>query len=493
MGVGSSGGRVERTVGERSVRADEERGLPVLRLTALTPRGVDFCEVKGSAWAWEAVAPFLVSEGDFLVSRTNGSRTRVGRGALVGCVPAPTAFPGTMIRVRVHPELMSAAYLAHVWESPVVRQFLEENAVRTVTGIHTVGQEVLRGIRFPLPPLAEQHRIVERLEKHLSRLEVGRRAVERVIERAPELRGAIRHTATSGDHPSAGGCDGWRRGALRDVLERVEAGRSIRCDPRPAGDAEWGMIKASAMTYGEFRADEQKAVPSRTKVDPRHEIKRNDILVSRANTAAHVGATVLVGDCRQRLLLSDKSLRLVPLAGVDRQWLVQVLSSPGVREQISSRATGTISSMRNISQRNLMDIRILIPPAREQSGIGKSIRAQLERIDRLAEQLAASLDRSDRLRESLLQAAFAGRLVSQDPTDEPAGIPLARLRAEREARECSSRPPPVLAEQHAPGCPWRPPLPFNWSSSCDRRVHAAGKRSGQSCVWCVVEVFLRSS
>jgi len=72
---------------------------------------------------------------------------------------------------------------------------------------------------------------------------------------------------------------------------------------------------------GEFRPGENKAVSAGRNVDPRHEIRSGDVLVSRANTEAYVGAPALVRHTRPRLLLSDKSLRLKVADGVDREWL----------------------------------------------------------------------------------------------------------------------------------------------------------------------------
>ncbi|TFV54440.1 hypothetical protein E4P41_18885 [Geodermatophilus sp. DF01-2] len=64
------------------------------------------------------------------------------------------------------------------------------------------------------------------------------------------------------------------------------------------------------------------------RVDPRFEIAPGDVLVSRANTTAYVGAPVLVRATPQRRLLSDKSLRLAPRSDVNREWLVTELSAP---------------------------------------------------------------------------------------------------------------------------------------------------------------------
>ena len=174
---------------------------------------------------------------------------------------------------------------------------------------------------------------------------------------------------------------GWARTTIGDLLLAIEAGKSFRCEARPARPEEWGVIKVSAMTWGEFRETENKAVQPNAEIDPANEVKPGDILLSRANTEAYVGASVLVGECRPRLLLSDKSLRLVPSSLVDRRWFAYLLSSPGVRREISRRATGTKDSMRNISQASLREIRVLVPPIAEQRRIVAALEDHLSRLD----------------------------------------------------------------------------------------------------------------
>jgi type I restriction enzyme S subunit len=173
----------------------------------------------------------------------------------------------------------------------------------------------------------------------------------------------------------------WVWATLRDVVVGVDAGKSFTCEPRRARDDEWGVVKVSAMTWGEFRETENKAVPAHRSVDPRHEIRPGDILVSRANTEAYVGAPVLVGACRPKLLLSDKSLRIQPSSSIDRRWLLHVLSSPQVRWEISARATGQQESMRNISQQALLDVPVAIPPLAEQLRIVATLEDHLSRLE----------------------------------------------------------------------------------------------------------------
>ncbi|MFF0072160.1 restriction endonuclease subunit S [Streptomyces sp. NPDC005494] len=316
-----------------------------------------------------------------------------------------------------------------------------------------ISQTILKAWSVPIPPLAEQHRIVEALEGHLSRLDAAASNVARCELRIPKLEGAIRGRFTGSLSESVELPDGWRWGNLEDVLARIEAGKSFRCEPRPARDQEWGVIKVSAMTWGEFRVSEQKAVPVGKEFDRRHEIKEGDILVSRANTADYVGAPVIVKQTRPRLLLSDKSLRLVPAPGVNKAWLITALASPYVRQQISARATGTKDSMRNISQRELAAVRIPIPPAAEQRHIADQVDAHLLASGRFSAEMRQVKARSKKLRASLLDSAFSGALVPQDPADEPAVALLARIQADRAAHpkaKRARRTPAVAPKAKAP-------------------------------------------
>ncbi len=194
----------------------------------------------------------------------------------------------------------------------------------------------------------------------------------------------------------------WKDVALGDVIERIEAGRSFGSSNRPALEGEWGIIKVSAMTYGHFRAGENKAVPTGVPYSPQFEIRPGDLLISRANTRDYVGASVLVGDCPPRLLLSDKSLRLHPKPGVNARWLWYALSAPASRDYLSNASTGTKSGMRNISQQALRDLPLAVPAIDEQRRIVEILEDHLSRIDSAEAGLTTAQRRLKALHKSVL-------------------------------------------------------------------------------------------
>jgi type I restriction enzyme S subunit len=265
-----------------------------------------------------------------------------------------------------------------------------------------IGQGVLKAWPIALPRLDEQRRIVDLLEDHLSRLDAASGELNSVRARLAGLLRAARHSASTG---------GVRETVpLASLVSRIEAGRSFGSAASAAGDGEWGIVKVSAMTWGAFNETENKVVLDPSRVDERFEIRPGDLLVSRANTSAYVGATVLVGSCRPRLLLSDKSLRLVPHEGVDPRYLRAVLQAPAARSQMSDLATGTKDSMRNISQAALLSIQLPKATPVQQAEVVRKVAIVEEQVGRLRVEVERAQARHMGLRRSLLDAAFAGKL-----------------------------------------------------------------------------------
>lgn len=333
----------------------------------------------------------------------------------VGLVPFETTLNQDMKGIAPYPGV-DPRWLLYTVQSQV--GVILGTCRKDGTTVASLDTTKFQALPIPVPPPAEQHRIVETLEDHLSRLDAAEQYLQSVVSMLRNM-----------DRSALDQCFGRREIVLANLIEGISAGKSFGGANTAARDDEWGIIKVSAMTWGEFLPSENKAVPA-DRVDPRFEIHEGDLLVSRANTADYVGASVLVGQVRPKLLLSDKSLRIIPRPGVHASWLWRALQAPSARRQMSDLATGTKDSMRNISQESLR--RILLPKAddAEQSEAIQSYGDVAGAIRRMRAEVAVLQSRSAALRRSLLSAAFNGQLVDQDPNDEPATVALERLRAE---------------------------------------------------------------
>ncbi|MDQ3364051.1 MAG: restriction endonuclease subunit S [Myxococcota bacterium] len=173
-------------------------GSPVLRLTALRAGRVDLSARKLGNWTLAEAARFYVQRGDFLVARGNGSLDLVGRGGIVEDEPDGVAYPDTLIRLRMKPDLVAARYLRWAWESPAVRTQIE-TAAHTTAGIHKVSQGDLSAIRIQVPSIPEQLEVVKRLDAALASTAALIEVVRRVTERVNDLERSARAKAFRGE------------------------------------------------------------------------------------------------------------------------------------------------------------------------------------------------------------------------------------------------------------------------------------------------------
>jgi len=180
----------------RSVK-DRVDGFPVLRLTALKDGRIDLAEYKHGDWSREGALQFIVRPGDFLLSRGNGSKHLVGRGGVVPAHQDEIAFPDTMVRLRIDPQMMHTSFFSLLWESRLVRSQIE-SAARTIAGIYKINQGHIKGFQVPVPSLNEQEAITGLLEEKLSVVEELERDLVMRLAASETLRQSILKKAFSG-------------------------------------------------------------------------------------------------------------------------------------------------------------------------------------------------------------------------------------------------------------------------------------------------------
>jgi type I restriction enzyme S subunit len=152
-----------------SRKPDEaHNGIPILRISAGTVRrdGVVAEEEHKliSGIDQEARLQYGLRSGDLLACRFNGNKAFVGRLTIfknyLGLQPI---YPDKLIRVRVSPKLVTPEFLRLAGDTDLVRTEVEA-ACATTVGNWGISASNLKDIRFPLPPLAEQHRIVAKVD-----------------------------------------------------------------------------------------------------------------------------------------------------------------------------------------------------------------------------------------------------------------------------------------------------------------------------------------
>ncbi len=462
---------------------------PYLRVANVYEDRIDLSSVLQMNFTPEEFQTYRLQYGDILLNEGQ-SLELVGRPAIYHDELPGACFQNTLVRFRPAEGVLSP-YAFMVFRHFLHSKRFQKIARWTVNIAH-LGAERFAELAFPVAPTAEQRRIVAKMEELFSDLDAGVAALRRVKANLKRYRAAVLKSAIEGRltaewraknppkesspqllqrilkerrkrwegdqlaaYAKAGKSpppkwkekyeepqgpdetalpalpEGWCWAMVGQLLYGIEAGKSFECLPRQAREDEWGVIKVSAMTWGQFVESENKAVPANRQFTPGSEIRPGDILLSRSNTVELVGATVIVRHCRPRLLLSDKSMRLLVSGLVDRVWFQKVLSSFTARRQMSAVATGTSDSMRNVSQEKVHAVLIPLAPLDEQPIIVAEVERRLSISEEVESQVKANLKRSSRLRQSILKRAFEGKLVPQDPKDEPAAKLLERIAAQR--------------------------------------------------------------
>ena len=269
------------------------------------------------------------------------------------------------------------------------------------------------GYSFPLPPLAEQQRIVAKIEELFSEIDAGIGEVETALQRLKIYRQAVlNHFLNNPD---------WERVKLGKFITSIVAGKSFKCEERPPVDSEVGVLKVSAVSWGEYNERESKTCVDADRVIDNYLVNPGDFLFSRANTIELVGACVIVNNVSMPLMLSDKTLRInFDRNQVSQRFVLHYLRSRTGRSEIERQSSGNQESMRNIGQERIRQITIAIPQdLATQTQIVQEIEARLLEADALEKTLRTELQRAERLRQSVLKQAFAGQLLK---TDVPASL-----------------------------------------------------------------------
>jgi type I restriction enzyme S subunit len=172
-------------------------GVPALRLDAMLPSGFDYSARRYIPISDLQAQRLAIAEGDFFVSRANGSLHLVGRAVLANSPPEQIVFPDTMIRYRTLGDPDVRTWLSTIWPSHLVRRQLETRA-KTTAGIYKVSQEDIGSVALPLPPLAEQEVAASSVAERMSCSSNLEDQERHVLRQCVALRQTVLKSAFSG-------------------------------------------------------------------------------------------------------------------------------------------------------------------------------------------------------------------------------------------------------------------------------------------------------
>ncbi len=261
--------------------------------------------------------------------------------------------------------------------------------------------ELVRGVKIPLPPLAEQRRIAEVLDRAEALRAKRRAALAHLDTLTQSLFLDLFGDPVANDR-------NWPINSVGDFVAGFESGKSIVADDEDDTTSPYRVLKVSAVTSLDYRPEQSKALPPDYEPPASHIVRAGDLLFSRANTAELIGATAYVFKTPPNLLLPDKLWRFVwhqePRA--DPHFVRYLFRQPKFRREVAQRASGTSGSMKNISQDKVLTIRTGLPPLDLQREFARRVSA----VEKLKAAQRAALAELDALFATLQHRAFRGEL-----------------------------------------------------------------------------------
>jgi type I restriction enzyme S subunit len=464
------------------------RGVPHLRPMNVTATGnIDLSNLKYVEI--EAGYDFL-TVGDVLFNNTN-SPELVGKTAYIR-QDTNWAYSNHMTRLRFFSNTIVPAFIAYYLHSLFLDGYFKLHCTSHVNQASINPTFLAQQVQLPLPPLAEQHRIVAAIEERLSQIDDGVTMLQRTQRRLKRYRDVILQSAYEGKLVDQNPADEPASILLQRILDerrarweaeqvaRMEAqGRMILDDgwkddyqePAPPDIEElpelpegwvWATLQTIAKIKGGITKSANRITTSATRSIPylrvanvqrgfldlgdvrsieatEEEIqqlclKRGDVLFNEGGDRDKLGRGWVWNDelpeCihqnhvfRARLYLQDVQPKFI-------SWYGNTVGMNYFFEK--GKQTTNLAS---INMTKLGSLPIPLPPLAEQQRIISETEREFSIVEHIEATIEIALKRIQRLRQVVLKQAFDGKLVPQNPEDEPASRLLQRIREERARRE----------------------------------------------------------
>jgi len=296
--------------------------------------------------------------------------------------------------------VINRAYLAYfLRSSQIVSQITAKTAGSRMP---RADMDFVLNLELPLPPIDEQHRIVDILSRAEGIVRLRREAQKKAEEIIPAL-----FLDMFGD--PATNPKGWNRHALGELVNSIDSGQSPKCIDRAKQPDEWGVLRLSSLLNSKYNEEEHKTLPPDITPNRKVEVRVGDILISRKNTYELVGTCTYVESTAGQMLLPDLIFRLniSNRNFLNPIYLWGLLTSSVKREQIRTLASGSAGSMPNISKQRLKTLQIETPPIEIQNRFSSSV----ELIRSIESQQAAAMEKAVSTFDALLEQTFKETIV----------------------------------------------------------------------------------
>ena len=196
----------------------------------------------------------------------------------------------------------------------------------------------------------------------------------------------------------------WVNLRLKDIIAKLESGVSVNASDEPVEGGNIGVLKTSCVGKDKFLPQQNKSVWS-TEIDrvcvP---VRAGRIIISRMNTPQLVGASAYIPKDYPNLFLPDRLWQTVFFANakLNPKWLSFLIGCSAFRFLLSTLATGTSPSMKNLGQEKLLNIELPFPSLPEQIAIATYLDTKTAQIDLKIDLLSQKAVQYGKLKQSII-------------------------------------------------------------------------------------------
>ncbi|MCZ8880531.1 restriction endonuclease subunit S [Escherichia albertii] len=375
----------------------------------------------------------IASAGDILLS----VRAPVGPTNLAN---QSTAIGRGLAAISAYHGLMESRYLLYFFRC--IEPWLSTQG--TGSTFKAISGQFIRDLQSPVPPLAEQKVIAEKLDTLLAQVESTKAHLEQIPQILKRFRQAVLGVAVNGKLTEK-----WRNFEpqhsvfkklnFESILTELRNGLSSKPNESGVGHP---ILRISSVRAGHVDQNDIRFLECSESELNRHKLQDGDLLFTRYN-----GSLEFVGVCgllkklqHQNLLYPDKLIRARLTKDALPEYIEIFFSSPSARNAMMN-CVKTTSGQKGISGKDIKSQVVLLPPVKEQAEIVRRVEQLFAYADTIEKQVNNALARVNNLTQSILAKAFRGELTAQWRAENPelisgensAAALLEKIKAERAA------------------------------------------------------------
>ena len=265
----------------------------------------------------------------------------------------------------------------------------------------------LKNALIPFPPIDEQHRIIELLEDHLSRLDAALADVKQAKVKAAQFRRSLLQAAFTGNLglDESNSLTEWRTKTVGEIAD-TQLGKMLNKGKQTGEhtipylrsvNVQWGRVDTSDLNQMDILPNELE----------KFTVKKGDLLICEGGESGRVA----LWDRDEPIGFQNALHRVRAKAEVTNKYLYYYFEWLVKNQLIEHLFNGV--TIKHFPQENLRSVEVSYPPVDEQHKIVELLEDHLSRLDASVSLADAMQKQSNGLRRSLLQAAFTGQLTKE--------------------------------------------------------------------------------